>query len=234
MNRARWLFSVVTVLMISAAQAAELKPAAPDIDTLIKQLDDEDYASREKASKALLALGEKARKPLEKLLKETKDADLNSRADAILGVLNMPKDFAALTPEEREIAKLEFTTTVSEDGKTVTFKNYGYHSDFISDFGNVRIVVDHEEYSGESSGTITTSGGGSTSVQAGSFSVKSSKGIHNISFRKLAWKVEGSIVKVDTEETGFGGATNRVIFLDKTGKFRKRVDMPQEKSASKK
>src|SRR5690349_8262222 len=99
MNRYRWLF--IVALLAGAIRAADSKPpaagAAADVDALIKQLGNDDFSTREAASKALVALGEKARKPLEKLLKETKDADLNSRADAILGVLSMPKDFAALT-----------------------------------------------------------------------------------------------------------------------------------------
>lgn len=229
----RMLFAVT--LLIGSVHAADSKPAAApaDVDALVKQLSDDDFATREAASKSLVALGEKARKPLEKLLKETKDADLNSRADAILGVLSMPRDFAALTAAEREIAKLPFKSTVSEDGKTVTFNNYGHGDAFISDFGNVRVVIEAQPYNGTTNGSISTSGGGRTSVSAGSFKCNSANGVHDISFRGISWKVEGSIVKVAGEETGFGGATNRVIFLDKAGKFKKRVDMPQEKDAKK-
>ncbi len=56
----------------------------------------------------------------------------------------------------------------------------------------------------------------------------------DVAFRGIKWKVEGKILKIAGQETGFGGGTNRVIFLDKTGKFKKRVEMPQEKDGEKK
>ena len=227
------LMVVAFLALMGLALAGE--PKAGDIETLIKQLGDEDFSVREAASKGLIKLGEPARKPLEKLVQETKDAEVNSRANAILHLLSMSKEFAALTKEERAIAQLPYQSKVSDDGKTINFSNYGHDGNFISDFGNVRVVIEDQPYNGTMGGSFTIGeGGGSSSVGGGSFSVRSANGVTDVNFRDIKWKVEGNILKIAGQETGFGGGTNRVIFLDKTGKFKKRVDMPQEKDAGKK
>lgn len=220
-------------LIGTAGYAVEQKPAGTDINTLIKQLGDEEFSTREAASKSLIKLGEQARKPLEKLIQDTQDADICSRVNAVLHVLSMPKDFAALTQAERVIAQLPFESKVSDDGKTINFNNYGHDSDFICDFGNVRVVIEDQPYNGSSKGSFTIGEGGrSGGSNMGSFSYHTANGVTDITFRGIKWKVEGKIMKIAGQETGFGGGTNRVIFLDKAGKYKKRVDMSQEKTGA--
>ncbi len=224
---------MIVAFLTMAGMAFAGEPKAGDIETLIKQLGDEDFSVREAASKGLIKLGEPARKPLEKLLKETKDAEINNRATAIVRLLNMSKDLAALTTEERDIAQLPFKSAVSDDGTTVHYSNYGHDIGFICDFGNVRIVVEGQRFNDGSSGSFFVGEGGG-SGRTGSFFYKTANGVTDVTFREINWKVEGKILKIAGQETGFGAGTNRVIFLDKTGKFKKRVDVPQEKNAGKK
>jgi hypothetical protein len=205
------------------------------LDALIKDLGSEDFAAREKASKGLMAAGASAKAPLEKLSKDSTDPEVRERARSIIRALNMPHDYAALSADERAIAKLPFESKITDNGKTVSFKNYGHGNAFICDFGNIRVCVADTAYNGMSSGSFSVGvGGGSSSINAGSFSVHSANGVTNIAFRTLTWKVEKDIMKIAGQEVEFGGYARKIVFLDKAGNFVKRCDIPEDADPDKK
>jgi hypothetical protein len=234
-----YLITMSALLVAAIANAGDVpapkKADGAELDTLVKDLGSEDFATREKASKGLIDAGASAKGTLEKLAKDSPDAEVRERAASIVRAINMPKDFAALSADEREIAKLAFETKVSDAGKTVNFKNYAHGGAFISDFGNIRVCIADTPYNGMSSGSITVgAGGGSASVKAGSFSAQSANGSTAISFRALKWSVEKDVMKIAGQELEFGGYARKIVFLDKAGKFLKRCDIPEDANPDKK
>ncbi len=219
---------MLIVMCLGCAAFAAEAPAKADLEKFGKDLGSDDFAKREVASKALIAAGESARGLAEKLAK-SEDTEVRERAAEILRTLNTPKDMLALSADQKELAGLPFESTVSEDGKNISFKNYGHGGDFVCDFGNIRVVVEQTPYNGMSSGSFTAMGGGSSSIQAGSFGVKSSGGTTEITFRKLKWTVEKSVMKIAGQEVAFGGGAHKVLFLGKDGAFLKRCDLPEKK-----
>jgi hypothetical protein len=232
----RWI-TLVIAIALGASQAAEApqKPELAGLDALLKDLGNEDFAVREKASKGLMAAGASAKVPLEKLSKDSTDLEVRERAKSILRALNMSHDYAALSADERSMAKLPFESKITDNGKTVSFKNYGNGNAFVCDFGNIRVCVADTAYNGMSSGSFSVgAGGGSSSIKAGSFSVNSANGVTNISFRTLNWKVEKDIMKIASQEVAFGGYAHKIVFLDKAGNFVKRCDIPEDADPEKK
>ena len=224
---------MLVVMCLGFALSAADAPAKADLEKLAKDLGNDDFATREAASKGLIAAGEAAR-PLAEKLSKSEDTEVRERGAEIVRTLNTPKDMLALSADQKELAKLPFESTVSDDGKTVAFKNYGHSGDFVCDFGNIRVVVEQTPYNGMSSGSFTAMGGGSASIQAGSFGVKSAGDKTEITFRKLKWTVEKGVMKIAGQEVPFGGGAHKVLFLNKDGAFQKRCDLPVEAKAEKK
>jgi uncharacterized protein (TIGR03067 family) len=62
-------------------------PSAVEIDRLVKQLGADEFAQREAASKALEALGERALPALREAAKESEDAEVKQRLDAVVAAV---------------------------------------------------------------------------------------------------------------------------------------------------
>lgn len=82
-------FCVFALAGISAAEADKSK-ADDAAATLIKKLDSEEFAEREKAQQALVKLGKNVVETLRKALEETKDAEVKSRIQHVLDELTAP------------------------------------------------------------------------------------------------------------------------------------------------
>jgi hypothetical protein len=88
------LLPCLLLLPLAAAHAGDDEPQAAnpalqkEIATLVRQLGDADYATREHASRRLLEIGEPARAALERTADETKDVEARWRAKQILLRLN--------------------------------------------------------------------------------------------------------------------------------------------------
>jgi hypothetical protein len=100
---ASFLVSVVAVaasgLLVHAAQnggsvsgaEAKRKDIETKVSELIKQLGDDSYQAREAAAKSLAAIGEPALKLLEKAALESKDTEVQVRADALALQITQPQ-----------------------------------------------------------------------------------------------------------------------------------------------
>jgi hypothetical protein len=78
-----------------AVPAADIKY----IENLVAELDSEKFATREKAAKDLLAAGELAMVPLQRLLEKPSSIEAAKRAEAVLKKLGEPQ----LTPDRRRV-----------------------------------------------------------------------------------------------------------------------------------
>ena len=79
--------TLVTVPRVMAQESAGKNDAEPlnqaDVNALIRQLDAEDYESRERATEALVEQGEAIRKQLEDLAKDPPSAEVRVRIQKI-------------------------------------------------------------------------------------------------------------------------------------------------------
>jgi len=227
--------ALMAVIATAGEAPAPKKSDSVDLEKLAKDLGSENFATREKASKGLIDAGAAAKATVEKLSKDSTDAEVRDRAASILRAINMPKDFAALSEDEREVARLSFETRVSDDGRTVNFKNYAHKGAFVSDFGNIRVCIEDTPFNGGSFGSITIGpNGGNASIKVGSFSAQTADGATAIAFGTLKWKIEKDVMKIAGQEVEFGGYAHKVVFLDKAGKFLKRCDIPEDVTQDKK
>jgi hypothetical protein len=87
----QWACVVVAVGGLAVAWRSQAEEAPERIAELIKQLDADEFQEREQASEALQALGEQAEAALEKVRRESKSAEVQTRADALLKTLALAR-----------------------------------------------------------------------------------------------------------------------------------------------
>jgi hypothetical protein len=87
----QWAYVVVAVGGLAVAWPCQAEETPERIRELIKQLDADEFQQREKASEALQALGEQAEAALKKMRRESKSAEVQTRADALLKTLALAR-----------------------------------------------------------------------------------------------------------------------------------------------
>lgn len=131
--------AAICTLWIAAAGSPATAPAEPDYTSLVKQLSNPDFATREAASAKLMDVGEDARPALEQGAEST-DPEVRSRCAALLHRLadesfpgEAPPGFA---PEQGE---LDIAATSAGSRIDVSLRGRVIH--IVQDAGNIRVDV---------------------------------------------------------------------------------------------
>lgn len=139
---------------------------------LIKQLGADHFKARKAAKNELIKLDYRAVPMLKENLQKSKDPEVSESLKEVILKLTFRLHIKELTPKERTLAQIKFTTTQVNDHQAQA-KVFTSNDCMVLDINSIRIVIDQkvEDLTGKHGFNINTNGKGGGSSSAGSLKI---------------------------------------------------------------